>query len=169
MLNGELIPFKIPKKEINQANYQRNELFPVIINVKRVPQGAVILDTKPQIKEIIQAKTEATKEVIEIKVSKSNEEVKEKSSDTRYICTVESCKKGFHDKSKLKRHMLVHTGAKPFHYLLCGKSFSLDFNLKTHIRIHTGEKPYVCSFKGCNKSFSQSNYLTLHEKSHETE
>ena len=86
--------------------------------------------------------------------------------EKQYICQAEGCGKRFLDNSKLKRHMLVHSGEKPYKCELCNKRFSLDFNLRTHLRIHTGEKPYVCSFEGCSKRFSQSSNLSAHEKTH---
>lgn len=86
--------------------------------------------------------------------------------EKQFICQAEGCGKKFLDNSKLKRHMLVHTGAKAYKCELCNKRFSLDFNLRTHLRIHTGEKPYVCSFDGCYKRFSQSSNLSAHERTH---
>lgn len=62
-----------------------------------------------------------------------------------FICN--SCGKAFVENSKLRRHMLVHTGERPFrcNWPGCGKRFSLDFNLKTHMRIHTGDKNRMCA------------------------
>ena len=75
------------------------------------------------------------------------------------------CNKIFKEKHKLKRHMMVHTGERPFQCISCSKYFSLEYNLRTHERIHSGEKPYVCEFPNCGKSFSQSGNLKTHSKS----
>mmetsp|Transcript_25051 Transcript_25051/g.24522 ORF Transcript_25051/g.24522 Transcript_25051/m.24522 type:complete len:101 (-) Transcript_25051:42-344(-) len=44
-------------------------------------------------------------------------------------------------------------------YDACGKEFKKRCNFFDHLRIHTNEKPFVCTFEGCQKSFSQSANL----------
>ena len=56
----------------------------------------------------------------------------------RVVCEV--CGQKCQDKSKLKRHMLSHTGEKPFACKECGKTFSLNYNLKAHLKKHTNDE-----------------------------
>ena len=84
--------------------------------------------------------------------------------EKQFPCPYEGCGKYFLDNSKLKRHMLVHTGEKPYKCEFCGKCFSLDFNLKTHLKIHTGEKQYEYNHSNSIKRLSQSSNIIAHEK-----
>jgi uncharacterized Zn-finger protein len=104
-------------------------------------------------------------------VPSSVSETEKEGRKVKFMCAIEDCGKHFRDRSKLKRHMLVHTvrtrqGERPYECHHCGKSFSLDFNLRTHMRTHSGEKPYHCQY--CGKQFTQSSNLTSHFKTHRT-
>ena len=42
------------------------------------------------------------------------------------------CEKGFHRKTELNRHTVVHTGVKSYHCVRCGKAFTNKENCKKH-------------------------------------
>ncbi|PRD32252.1 UNVERIFIED_CONTAM: zinc finger and BTB domain-containing protein 10 [Trichonephila clavipes] len=46
------------------------------------------------------------------------------------------CVKNFNCKQNLKRHMLMHTGIRPFICPSCNKSFTQRSILKTHMLVH---------------------------------
>lgn len=83
-----------------------------------------------------------------------------------FRCTYPGCNGVFLDKNKLRRHIIIHTGEKPYKCDICGKRFGLEFNMKIHRRIHSGEKPYSCKYPGCNRGFNQKTNLAVHEKTH---
>ena len=74
------------------------------------------------------------------------------------------CGREFSTRQKLSRHILTHTGEKPYSCDDCGKGFTSAFNLTQHMRTHTGVKPYSCEV--CGKVFSQSSSLTQHMRTH---
>lgn len=53
-------------------------------------------------------------------------------------CLVEGCQKTFPTKSRLNRHVIVHSGSKPFKCLSssCGKAFSRKDNMLQHFKSH---------------------------------
>ncbi|KAL5106282.1 hypothetical protein TcWFU_006325 [Taenia crassiceps] len=68
------------------------------------------------------------------------------------------CGKTFDRPSLLRRHILSHTGERPFPCQYCDKAFSTRSGVNTHERTHTGQKPYVC--QTCGRSFAAgSNYI----------
>ena len=48
--------------------------------------------------------------------------------DRKYKCEV--CDKSFKTKGHVKRHMMVHTGIKPFQCVICEKHLSRNSDLK---------------------------------------
>ncbi|XP_029605249.1 zinc finger protein 19-like [Salmo trutta] len=53
---------------------------------------------------------------------------------------------------------------KRFLCMFCNKSFSCSQNVEIHQRVHTGEKPFSCT--QCNMSFTQAGTLKRHQRVH---
>ncbi|XP_071447439.1 zinc finger protein 260-like [Hetaerina americana] len=79
-----------------------------------------------------------------------------------YNCSI--CLKAFSQKGKLKSHMLIHNGEKPYLCGLCLKGFKYKPHLRDHIRVHMGEKPYKCEI--CTRAFTMKGHLTEHRLTH---
>jgi len=69
--------------------------------------------------------------------------------------------KSFKTKSHLQRHILTHTGEKPYHCNRCGSKFNQSSSLRNHIiAIHTKEYPHYCPT--CGKGFLMPALLQKH-------
>ena len=89
---------------------------------------------------------------------------KTKKIEKRYKCNHTNCYKSYKHKLGLKRHIMVHSGDKPFECDHCSKAFHTKYELKIHVRKHTGEKPYKCDY--CSKGYAQKGSLTKHIRIH---
>lgn len=79
-----------------------------------------------------------------------------------HSCTI--CGKMFPSQSKLDRHVLIHTGQRPFKCVLCNKSFRQSTHLKIHQLTHSEERPFQCCF--CQKGFKIQSKLLKHKQIH---
>ncbi|CAM4676300.1 unnamed protein product [Leuciscus chuanchicus] len=83
----------------------------------------------------------------------------------RHICTFSGCTfKTQYGQKDMERHMLTHTGERPFECELCHKRFSRRDKLNLHSRLHTGEKPHKC--KHCPYAAADSSSLKKHLRIH---
>ncbi|TNM89022.1 hypothetical protein fugu_005276 [Takifugu bimaculatus] len=77
-----------------------------------------------------------------------------------YACTM--CDMRFIQRYQLERHSLTHTGEKPFACDMCDMRFIQRYHLERHKRVHSGEKPYQC--ERCQQNFSRTDRLLRHRR-----
>eukprot|EP00106_Octopus_bimaculoides_P023415 XP_014790857.1 PREDICTED: zinc finger protein 271-like [Octopus bimaculoides] len=107
----------------------------------------------------------------QIKCKTQSESIGIKKEDGKTSHQYDICGKSFSEEGYPTNYKYIHTGEKPYHCVICGKTFfgssGLTIHisdLTKHIRIHTGEKPYCCTV--CGESFSQSSNLARHYYTH---
>ncbi|KAJ2941928.1 hypothetical protein O0L34_g10745 [Tuta absoluta] len=76
-----------------------------------------------------------------------------------FKCT--ECSKSFQMKQRLVAHRRVHSAVKASYLCnLCGKHFSTHSNRQRHMIIHTGLRPFRCEM--CEKSFKHASEKRAH-------
>lgn len=95
-------------------------------------------------------------------------------SDTKRTKKIFTCTHGCdyksNNKKHMERHILIHTGEKPFQciYDQCTYASTQRANLDVHMRTHTGEKPFTCTYQGCDYSSALKAGLKYHIQSTHT-
>lgn len=80
----------------------------------------------------------------------------------RFICF--ACDYFSPNANHMKRHILRHTGEKPYKCTMCDYKSTQKDRLNSHMRTHTGEKPYFCNTPDCDFRSSSKQGLYYHSK-----
>jgi len=75
------------------------------------------------------------------------------------VCGV--CGKRFVCVTTMKRHLVTHTGEKPFSCKVCGKQYTQKGNLRVHERTHRNDRPFECNI--CHQKFYRKEPMQKHQ------
>lgn len=78
----------------------------------------------------------------------------------------DQCQATFMASHHLKRHVQTHETATPFQCASCGASFEKAYQLREHSYRHTNVKAFACEHDGCDEAFVLKAELARHAKSH---
>eukprot|EP00095_Tigriopus_kingsejongensis_P010926 maker-scaffold206_size259025-snap-gene-0.9 protein:Tk10926 transcript:maker-scaffold206_size259025-snap-gene-0.9-mRNA-1 annotation:"low quality protein: zinc finger protein 705a-like" len=84
---------------------------------------------------------------------------RKRSSKILPVCGV--CGKRFVCVTTMKRHLVTHTGEKPFACKICGKQYTQKGNLRVHERTHRNDRPFECNI--CHQKFYRKEPMQKHQ------
>lgn len=88
-------------------------------------------------------------------------------SSYKYTCMHSGCGAKFPRLDTLNRHEKIHSDTKPYTCNVCRAAFTDPSYLTKHTKkLHMGERQYECSYRGCDKFFSNEDALLDHECLH---
>jgi len=85
--------------------------------------------------------------------------IRKRSSKILPVCAV--CGKRFVCVTTMKRHLVTHTGEKPFSCKVCGKQYTQKGNLRVHERTHRNDRPFECNI--CHQKFYRKEPMQKHQ------
>jgi len=85
--------------------------------------------------------------------------IRKRSSKILPVCAV--CEKRFVCVTTMKRHLVTHTGEKPFSCKVCGKQYTQKGNLRVHERTHRNDRPFECHV--CHQKFYRKEPMQKHQ------
>jgi hypothetical protein len=85
--------------------------------------------------------------------------IRKRSSKILPVCAV--CSKRFVCVTTMKRHLVTHTGEKPFSCKVCGKQYTQKGNLRVHERTHRNDRPFECNI--CHQKFYRKEPMQKHQ------
>jgi len=84
---------------------------------------------------------------------------RKRSSKILPVCGM--CGKKFVCVTTMKRHLVTHTGEKPFSCKVCGKQYTQKGNLRVHERTHRNDRPFKCNI--CHQKFYRKEPMQKHQ------